>query len=89
MNSETREEYPSGSNKGLGSKFRGKSRLRPEGSRVRKEIPEDGRRAHQSKRCTDINKEEDNSLKNRNTTNYNQTLSHTFREIVSETRKIL
>ena len=29
----------------------------------------------------DINKDEDNSLKNHNTTNYNQTSSHTFREI--------
>ena len=81
MNSGTRAEYPYGSNKGLGSKFRGKSRLRQEGSRVRKEIPEEGRRAHRPKHCTDINKDEDNSPKNRNTTNYNQTSSHTFREI--------
>ena len=45
-----------GSNQGLGSKFCGKSRLRQEGSRVRKEIPEEGRRAHRPKPCTDINK---------------------------------
>ena len=31
-------------------------------------------------RCTDINKDEDNSPKNRNNTNYNQTSSHTFRD---------
>ena len=64
MNSGTRAEYPCGSNKGL----RGKSRLRQEGTRVRKEIPEEGRRVHRPKRCTDINKYEDNSPKNRNTT---------------------
>ena len=46
------------------------------------EIPEEGRRAHRPKRCTDINKDEDNSPRNRNTTNYNQTSSHRFREIV-------
>ena len=37
---------------------------------TRKEIPEEGWRAHRPKRCTDINKDEDNSPKNRNTTNY-------------------
>ena len=68
MDSRTRAEYPYGSNKGLCSKFRGKSRLRQEGSRIRKEIPEEGRRAHRPKRCTDINEDEDNSPKNRNTT---------------------
>ena len=71
MNSGTRAQYPCGSNKGLGSKFRGKSRLRQEGTRVRKEIPEEGRRAHRPKRCTDMNKDEDNSPKNRNTTKSN------------------
>ena len=72
MNSGTRAEYPLciGSNNGLGSKFRGKSQLRQEGSRVREEIPEEGRRVHRLKRCTDINKDEDNSPKNHNTTNY-------------------
>ena len=68
MKSRTRAEYPCESNKGLGSKFRGKSRLRQEGSRVRKEIPEEGRRAHRPKRLTDMNKDEVNSPKNRNTT---------------------
>ena len=42
--------------------------LRQEGSQVGKEIPEEGWRAHRPKRCTDINKDEDNSPKNRNTT---------------------
>ena len=55
---------------GLVSWFNGISRLRQEGSRVRKEIPEEGRRAHRPKRCTDINKNEDNSPKIRNTTKY-------------------
>ena len=68
MNSGMRAEYPCGSNKGLGLKFRGKSRLQQEGSRVGKEIHEEGQRAHRSKRCTDINKDEDNSLKDHNTT---------------------
>ena len=52
----------------IGRAVRGKSRLRQKGSRVRKEIPEEGRRAHWSKRFTDINKDEDNCLKNCNTT---------------------
>ena len=38
-----RSGYPRGLHKGLGSKFRGGSRLRQEGSRVRQEIPEEGR----------------------------------------------
>ena len=66
MNNETRAEYPCGSNKGLGSKFRGKSWLRQEGSRIR------------PKRCTDINKDEDNSPKNRYTTKNNPRISFSF-----------
>ena len=42
-----------------------------EGSRVRKEIAEEGRRAHRPKRCIDMNKDEDNSSKNRYTTEVN------------------
>ena len=69
-----RAEYPCGLNKGLGSKFCGKSRLQQEGSQVQKEIPEEGWRAHQPKHCADINKDEDNSLKNHNTTNSNSSI---------------
>ena len=50
-------------NKGLGSKFRDGFLLK-EGSCVRQEIPEEGRRAHWLKRCTDNNEDEDNSLNN-------------------------
>ena len=39
-----------------------------EGSQVRQEIPEEGRRAHWPKCCTDNNKDEDNSLNNPNNT---------------------
>ena len=93
MVSGMRTGYPRGLNKGLGSKFRDGSRLRQEGSRVRKEGPrvlessrarqeihEEGRRAHQPKRCTDNNKDEDNSPNNPNNTNY-QVSSQKFREI--------
>ena len=58
------------------------SRLRQEGSRVQKEgsrvrgssrvrqeIPEEGRRAYRSKRCTDNNEDEDNSPNNADNTN--------------------
>ena len=68
MVSGMRTGYPRGLNKGLSSKFRDGFRLRQEGSRVRKEgsrvregsrveqeIPEEGRRAYQPKRCTDNN----------------------------------
>ena len=79
-----RTGYPRGLNKGLGSKFRDGSRVRKEGSRVRKEgsrvrkessqvrqeIPEEGRKAHRPKRCTDNNEDEDNSPNNTNNTNY-------------------
>ena len=63
------------------------SQLQQGGSQVRKEIPEEGRRAHRPKCCKDINKDEDKSPKNRNTTNYNQTSSHTFREIMKNLNK--
>ena len=63
MVSGMRTGYPRGLNKGLGSKFRDGSLLQ-EGSCVRQEIPEEGRRAHRLKRCTDKNEDEDNSLNN-------------------------
>ena len=82
MVSGMRTGYPRGLNKGLGSKFRDGSRLRQEGSRVRKEssrvqegsrvrqeIPEEGRSAHRPKRCTDNNEDEDNSPNNADNTN--------------------
>ena len=56
-------------NKGLGSKFRDGSLLQ-EGSCVRKEIPEEGRGAHRSKRCTDNNEDEDNNPNNADNTKY-------------------
>ena len=40
------------------------SRDRKEGFRVRQEIPEEGRRAHRLKRCTDNNEDEDNRPNN-------------------------
>ena len=52
-----------------GSRVRKGSRVR-EGSQVRQEIPEEGRRAHRPKRCTDNNEGEDNSPNNLNNTNY-------------------
>ena len=69
MVSGMRTGYPRGLNKGLGSNFRDGPRLQ-EGSRVREftrvrqEIPEEGRRAHRPKRCTDDNEDEDNSPNN-------------------------
>ena len=39
------------------------SRVRKD-SQVRQEIPEEGRRAYQPKRCTDNNEDEDNSPNN-------------------------
>ena len=77
-----RTGYPHGLNKGLGSKFRDGSRFRQEGSRVRQEIPEEDRRAHRPKRCTDNNEDDDNSLNNADNTNH-QASSQTFREIIS------
>ena len=68
MVSGMRTGYPRGLNKGLGSKFCDGSQLQ-EGSRVGQEIPEEGRRAHRPKRCTDNNEEEDNSSNNTNNTN--------------------
>ena len=75
-------------NKGLGSKFCHCSRLRQEGSSVRKEgsrvkqeIPEEGRRAHRPKCCRNNNEDEHNSLNNTNNTNH-QASSQKFREIV-------
>ena len=56
------------------------SRVR-ESSRDRQEIPEESRRAHSSKLCTDNNEDEDNSSNNPNNTNY-QASSQKFREIV-------
>ena len=51
--------------------FRDGSRLRQEDSRVREEeIPEEGRRAYRPKRCTDNNKDDDNSRNNADNTNY-------------------
>ena len=63
MVSGMRTLYPHGLNKGLASKFR-------DGSQLRQEIPEEGRRAHWLKRCTRNNKDEDNSPNNPNNTNY-------------------
>ena len=74
MVSGMRTGYPHGLNKGLGSKFR-------DGFRLQQEIPEEGRRAHRLKHCTDNNEDEDNSLNNPNNTNY-KALSQKFREIV-------
>ena len=73
MVSGMRTGYPRKLNKGLGSKFRG-------GSRLRQEIPEEGRRAHRPKHCTDNNGDEDNSPNNPNNTNQ-QASSQKFREI--------
>ena len=94
MVSGMRTGYPHGLHKGLGSKFRDGSRLRQEGSRLRQEvfrvregsrvqqeIPEEGRRAHRPKRCTDDNKDEDNCPNNPNNISY-QTSSKKIREIV-------
>ena len=64
MVSGMRTGYPRGLNKGLGSKFRDGSQLRQEGSQVREEIPEECQRAYRPKRCTDNNKDEDNSPNN-------------------------
>ena len=63
-----RTGYPRWLNKGLSSKFHDGSLLQ-EGSCVRQEIPEEGRRAHRLKRCTDNNEDEDNSLNNTNNGN--------------------
>ena len=71
MVSGMRTGYPRGLNKGLGSKFRDGPRLRQEGSRVQQEIPEEGRRAHRPKRCTDNNEDGDNSPNNTDNTNSN------------------
>ena len=84
MFSGMRTGYPRGLNKGLGSKFRDGSRLqqevsrlrqessrvRKEGSRVRQTIPEEGRRPHRPKRCTDNNENEDKCPNNTNNTRY-------------------
>ena len=56
-----------------------------EGSRVRQEIPEEGRRAHWPKRCTDNNEDEDNSPNNTNNTNH-QALYQKFRDIKENVR---
>ena len=84
MVSGMRTVYPHGLNKGVDSKFCDGSRLWQEGSRVPKkgsqveqEIPEEGRRSHRLKRCTDNNEDEDNSPNN---TNYLAS-SKKFREI--------
>ena len=79
MVSRMRTGYPHGLNKGLCSKFLDGSRLRQEGSRlriegsrvresfrVRQEIPEEGRREHRPKRCTNNNEDEEYSLNNPN-----------------------
>ena len=58
-------------NKRCSSKFR-------EGSRVR-QIPEEGRRTYQPKRCGNNNKNEDNSLKTLNDNNH-QVSSLKFRQ---------
>ena len=58
-----------------------------EGSHVWQEIPEEGRRAHRPKCCTDNNEDEDNSPNNTNNTNY-QASSQKFREIVQITIKM-
>ena len=68
MVSGMRTGYPRRLNKGLGSNFRDGSLLQ-EGSCVRQEIPEEGRRAHWPKRCTDNNEDDDNSLNNTNNGN--------------------
>ena len=49
-------------------------------SRVQQEIPEEGWRAHQPERCTDNNKDEDNSPNNPNNSNY-QASSQKFKEM--------
>ena len=58
------------------------SRVR-EGSRIRQEIPEEGRRAYRPKRCTDNKEDEDNSPNNPDNSNH-QASSQTFREIVNQ-----
>ena len=63
-----------GLNKGFSSKFR-------EGSRVRQEIPEEGRRTHWPKRCDYNNKDEDNRLNTLNNKNY-QVFSQKFRQML-------
>ena len=73
-----RTGYPRGLNKGLGLKFRDGSLLQ-EGSWVRREISEKGRRAYRPKRCTDNDEDEDNSPNNADNTNH-QASSQTFRE---------
>ena len=82
MGSGMRTGYPRGQNKGLGSKFRDGSRVRKEGSRVRQEIPEEGRRAYRPKRCIDNNEGEYNSPNNADNTSP-QASSQTFREMIS------
>ena len=69
-----RTGYPRGLNKGLGSKFRD-GYLLQEGSCVRQEISEEGRRAHRPKRCTDNNEDENNSLNNTNNGNLCRVMS--------------
>ena len=69
MVSGMRTGYPCRLNKGLGSKFRNGSQLQVV-SRVRQEIPEEGRRAHRLKHYTDNNKDGDNSPNNPNNTKY-------------------
>ena len=51
-----------------------------EGSRVR-QIPEEGRRKYQPKRCENNNKDEDNSPKNLNDKNQ-QASSQKFRQLI-------
>ena len=69
-----RTGYPRGLNKGLGLKLQEGSRVRKEdsriqdSSRVQQEIPEESRRLHRPKRCTDNNKDEDNSPNNTDNT---------------------
>ena len=81
MVSGMRTGYLRGLNKGLGSKFcdgsqlrKEGSRVRQEGSRVRQEIPEEGQRADRLKRCSDNNKDEDNSSNNPNNPKSSQCL---------------
>ena len=81
MVSGLRTGYPSGLNKELGSKFRDGSLLQ-EGSCVRQEIPEEGRRAHRPKRCTDNNEDEDNSPNNADNTNNQTSYIYGERDII-------
>ena len=51
-----------------------------ESFRVQQELPEEGRRAHRLKHCTDNNEDEDNSPNDTNDTNYQASFKK-FREI--------